>query len=79
MGLIERMTKTRIDRKMTQLQLADRLGVKQAMVSMLESGEEPLSDGLASRIKGWIDSGAGPRLKSPRGPRGNYRKRKTVP
>jgi len=72
-GLAARMQKARIDRNMTQGQLAERLRVRQSMVSMIENGEEvedgvKYSDELASRIKSWIDSGAGPAKKSPRGP-----------
>lgn len=62
---------------MTQAQLADVLGVKQAMVSMIEKGEEDPSDDLLKRIRSWIDSGRGVRMKAPRGPRGSYRKRST--
>ena len=70
--------RARLDRKMTQAQLADVLGVKQAMVSMFESGDERgrYGDDLVKRIEAWIRSGRGPRLKAPRGPRGPYRTRK---
>jgi transcriptional regulator with XRE-family HTH domain len=62
-----------MDRGMTQGQLALRLGVRQSMVSMIENDEEledglRYSDALAARIRAWIDSGAGPSKKSPRGP-----------
>lgn len=82
-ALAQRMTKARVDRGMTQGQLADRLGVKQSMVSMIETGEvrddeeasSSYSDGLQQRIKSWIDSGAGPTKDSPRGP---YAKKRTT-
>jgi hypothetical protein len=72
------MTKARLDRDVTQAQLAERLGVRQSVVSMLESGEMSLPGDLGDRIKAWIDSGAGAKRKAPRGPRGNYKKRSTV-
>ena len=70
------MAQVRMDRKMTQAQLAERLGVKQAMVSMMEEGSEDPGPDLAARIKAWIDSGAGAKTKAPRGPRGNYQTKK---
>lgn len=78
MDLLARMAKARVDRKMTQAQLADRLGVKQAMVSMMEKGEEVPGGDLVKRIKAWLDSGQGARVSAPRGPRGNYNKRSTI-
>lgn len=77
-GLASRMNKTRVERKMTQQQLADRLHVKQAMVSMIEAGESVPGDELSTRIKAWIASGAGPRSKSARGPYAT-KKRSTIP
>lgn len=79
-GLAGRMQKARVDRGMTQAQLAERLRVKQSMVSMIEAGEEvedgvKYSDDLAKRIRTFIDSGAGPTQKSPRGP---YNKARTT-
>jgi len=85
-SIAHRMAKARVDRGMTQGQLADRLGVKQSMVSMIETGEvtrdadeetERYSEGLEKRIRSWIDSGAGPTKKSPRGP--YAKKRTTIP
>ncbi len=75
-----RMKQARIDRGMTQPQLAEVLHVRQSMVSMIESGEEvddgvAYSDELAKAIKAWIASGAGPKKKSPRGP---YSKSRTT-
>ncbi len=70
-----RMAKARVDRGVTQGDLAKRLGVRQAMVSMIESGEAEYSEDLAGRIKTFINSGAGPTQKSPRGP---YNKARTT-
>lgn len=76
-ALAQQMAKARVDRNMTQGQLAERLGVKQSMISMIETGEVTgdaedetarYSEALGKRIRSWIDSGAGPRKKSPRGP-----------
>ena len=69
------MEKARKDRGVTQGQLAERLHVKQAMVSMIESGEAEYSEELAGRIRGWIDSGAGPLTPPKRGP---YKTRTTI-
>lgn len=79
MALVERMATARKDRGMTQKQLADHLKVKQATVSMLETGElsvDEIGEGLTKLIKDWIDSGAGPRKKPARGP---YKARNTLP
>ena len=70
-----RMEKARTERNMTQAQLAERLGVRQAMVSMIEAGEAEYSDDTAKRIKSWIDSGQGPKMPSARGP---YSKKRTT-
>ena len=70
-----RMAKARTDRGVTQVELAKRLGVRQAMVSMIEAGEAEYSDELGKRIKSWIDSGEGPKEKAPRGP---YAKARTT-
>jgi len=67
-NLRQRMAKARLERGVTQAQLAERLHVKQAMISMIEAGEADYSQELAGRIRGWIDSGAGAPKKSPRGP-----------
>ena len=66
--LATRMAKARTDRGMTQGQLAEKLGVRQAMVSMIETGEAEYGEDLGKRIKTFIDSGAGPATKPPRGP-----------
>lgn len=74
-GLAKRMESARKERGVTQGQLADRLHIKQAMVSMIESGEAEYGEELAGRIRGWIDSGAGALKKAARGP---YKTRSTI-
>ena len=74
-SLAKKMTEARKERGVTQNQLAERLHVKQAMVSMIETGEAEYSEELAGRIRGWIDSGAGPLAKPARGP---YKTRSTI-
>lgn len=69
------MEKARKERGVTQGQLADRLHIKQAMISMIETGEADYGSELAGRIQGWIDSGAGASKKSARGP---YKVRTTI-
>ena len=69
------MKKARLERGVTGTQLAERLHIKQAMVSMIESGEAEYSEELAGRIRGWIDSGAGPLTPPKRGP---YKTRTTI-
>jgi transcriptional regulator with XRE-family HTH domain len=76
-GLGARMAKARTERGMTQAQLAERLHVRQAMVSMIEANEAEYSDELAKRIRSWVDSGAGPKTPSARGP--YTKKRTTIP
>ncbi len=71
----KRVSDARKNRNMTQGQLANHLGVRQAMVSMLETGEAEPSDELRARVNEWIASGRGPRQKSPRGP---YRKKARI-
>jgi transcriptional regulator with XRE-family HTH domain len=75
-ALAAKATAARKERGMTQGQLAERLHVRQSMLSMFETGEENVSEELAGRIRAWIDSGAGPTKKSPRGP---YKVRSTIP
>ncbi len=74
-NLAAKMAKARKERNVTQGQLADRLHIKQAMVSMIEGGEAEYSTELAGRIRSWIDSGAGALKKSARGP---YKTRSTI-
>lgn len=69
------MEKARKERGVTQGQLADRLHVKQATISMIETGEIDYSTELAGRIRSWIDSGEGPSKPSARGP---YKTRSTI-
>jgi ribosome-binding protein aMBF1 (putative translation factor) len=64
----QRIAAARKDRNMTQGQLANELRIKQATLSMIESGELEPSDDMRRSIKAWIDSGKGPREKAPRGP-----------
>jgi transcriptional regulator with XRE-family HTH domain len=63
-----RLAEVRKERGVTQADLAKRLGVRQAMVSMIETNEAEYGEDLARRIKTFIDSGAGATQKSPRGP-----------
>lgn len=76
------MAKARTERGMSKEQLAEKLGVRQAMVSMIETGEAEYSDELGKRIKTFIDSGAGPATKPARGPYKDgvsQKKRTTLP
>jgi transcriptional regulator with XRE-family HTH domain len=83
MAIGDRMRKARLDRGMTQPQLAKYLRVGQAMLSMIESGEAEASDDLARRISDWIASGKGPQEQAKRGPyrdgKGQRQKRTTIP
>lgn len=74
-ALAKRLEAARKERGVTQGQLAERLHIKQAMVSMIESGEAEYGTELADRMKGWIDSGAGALKKAARGP---YKTRSTI-
>lgn len=74
-GLAKKMEAARKERGVTQGQLAERLHVKQAMISMIEGGEAEYGEELAGRIRGWIESGAGAPKKSARGP---YKVRTTI-
>jgi transcriptional regulator with XRE-family HTH domain len=69
------MEKARKERGVTQGQLAERLHIRQAMVSMIEGGEADYGDELAGRIRGWIESGSGASKKPARGP---YKTRSTI-
>lgn len=73
MTLGERLAKARVERNVTQKQLAAHFRVQQAAISMLESGELDPSDGLAKLAEDWIKSGRGVTIAAPRGARGNYR------
>lgn len=74
----QRVAKARKDRGMTQAQLAERLHVKQSMVSMIETDEAEYSDELRKVIKQWLDSGAGATAKPTRGPY-KVQQRSTLP
>lgn len=63
---------------MTQAQLAERLHVKQSMVSMIETDEAEYSDELRKVIKQWLDSGASATAKTARGPY-KVQQRSTLP
>lgn len=79
-NLPDRMVRARLDRKMTQAQLADVLGVRQSMVAMFEGNADAArpSDDFIKRVEAWIASGRGSRIKAPRGPRGSYKARRTI-
>ena len=68
MSLGTDLAAARATRNITQRQLADYLHIKQAAVSMLESGELDVSPDLAARIREWISSGKGIARSAPRGP-----------
>lgn len=69
MSLAQTVRKVRMERGMTQPQLAELLHVTQATISMFESGElDAITDDLKKRIQAWIDSGRGAPQKSKRGP-----------
>ena len=69
----ERLAKARVDRNVTQKQLAAHLHISQAALSMIETGELDPEDGTWRLIDGWIKSGGGVTIQAPRGARGNYR------
>lgn len=76
----ERLRRARLERDVTEAQLAARLGIRQSALSMLESGEMEPGDDLASRAKAWISSGSGAGGPSNKAARGPYRKaRRTIP
>lgn len=75
MDLSKRMKRARVERDMTQPQLAEVLGIGQPMLSMIEDGDKVPSSELEKRISAWLASGRGPRVKSARGP---YRKGRTT-
>lgn len=74
MSLARRMVSARIERKMTQPQLAEVLGIGQPMLSMIEDEVKPIGGELEKRINAWLASGRGPRVKSARGPYNKSRK-----
>ena len=70
-GMGTKVASARRERGMTQEQLAGELRIKQASLSMIESGELDIGKDLKGRIEGWLESGKGARSKAARGP---YRK-----
>ena len=67
-----RVTRARLERGVTQAQLAEYLHVKQASISMLESGELEPTDHFQAALEAWLASGSSPRRPAPRGPREHY-------
>lgn len=66
MSLGERVAKKRQEMGMKVRELAERLRIKPAIVSMLESGEETpedLGEGISRLFSGWLEAGQGPRKK----------------
>lgn len=59
-SIAKQMRRTRLDRKLTQAQLADVLGVSQEMVSMIESGTKPMPSELAPIVQRWMATGKVP-------------------
>ena len=57
MTIGERMKAVRLERGVTQVQLAAILHIKQGSLSMIESDEFEVGEDLAGRIRAWIDSG----------------------
>lgn len=53
--LAERTARRRKELKLSQLRLAERLGVSQALVSMVERGRESPSPALRKKIEAWLD------------------------
>jgi transcriptional regulator with XRE-family HTH domain len=69
----QRLSSARVERNVTQKQLAQHFHVQHSTISMVESGELEPSEGLVKLIKDWIASGKGITMSAPRGARGNYR------
>jgi transcriptional regulator with XRE-family HTH domain len=59
-SIAKQMRRTRLDRKMTQAELADVLGVSQEMVSMIEASTKPVPRELVSIIQRWMATGKTP-------------------
>jgi transcriptional regulator with XRE-family HTH domain len=55
-----RLRQKRLERNVTQAQVADALGVSQAMLSQLEAGKLPPGDELDGKIRRWLASGGVP-------------------
>lgn len=54
-SLIEELVKARLERRMTQAQLADKAGMKQAAIARLESGESNPSYKTLARVARALD------------------------
>lgn len=67
MSLAAELARVRKERNVTQGQLAAYLHVKQATVSMFESGELEITPELSARISEWVRSGKGVTNGAPRG------------
>jgi DNA-binding XRE family transcriptional regulator len=59
-SLAKQMRRTRLDRKLTQSELASLLGISQEMVSMVESGTKDMPDDWVSIVRRWIATGKTP-------------------
>jgi transcriptional regulator with XRE-family HTH domain len=59
-AIAKQMRRTRLDRKITQAQLAEMLGVSQEMISMVESGAKDMPSDLASIVQRWMATGRVP-------------------
>jgi transcriptional regulator with XRE-family HTH domain len=70
-NLARRLRKARLDRNITQPQLAAMLGCSQEMLSRIEAGDREPGLGLLPKIQKWLASGKGAPTKAPKGP---YRK-----
>lgn len=64
-GLGARVAAARSERQMTHAELAERLHVKPASISMIESGEMEPTEDLRGRLKAWMASDGTPRRTSP--------------
>lgn len=60
------LKRTRVERKATQQQVADVLGVSQEVLSMIEDGRRAPGDDLLGKINDWIAKG-GVKGKAKRG------------
>lgn len=70
-SLASQLRKARLERNVTQPQLAAMLGCSHEMISRIESGERDPGLGLLPKIQKWIASGKGAPTPAPKGP---YRK-----
>ena len=63
-----RLRKARLERNITQTQLASVLGCSQEMIVFIENGQKEPGMVLLPKINKWISSGAGGKGVAPRGP-----------